>query len=185
MTNNSDGIFENVDDLEFDEQLKRELRYEFVKVHNNYYEQICENLDKRDFETAQRLTHTIKSSAGLIHELVLAKLSEDLESQIIEGNSPNKDTLIAFKNEFDRVITEIGVKERVLLTACELLGKDESLELLDIVEPLIIRQSGESLKMLDRLRKIPGSEELCENLDAYDFDNAISELMRLREILSL
>ena len=182
MTSNND-ISTDINDREFDEQLKRELRYEFVKAHKDYFEQICKHLDDGDSDTARRLTHTIKSSAGLIHERTLSKLSENLESQIDGGGSPDKHVLVDFEKEFDRVINEIGEKERVSVSDDELLGKDESLQLLDTVEPLIKAQKGESLNMLDSLRKIPGSEEFCENLETYDFDAALSELINLRKTL--
>jgi len=183
LTNNNNSAYENVYDLDFNEQLRHELRYEFVKTHKDYYEQICERLGSGDFKTAWRLTYTIKSSAGLICEPFLAKLSGDLVACIIKGDSPDECTLADFKNELDRVIAEIGVKKRILVSSDQLLGKDESFQLLNRVEPLIVNQNGEFLSMLESLRKIPGSEVLCENLESYNFDKALSELINLRETL--
>jgi len=179
----NNSIYTSEEDFEFDEQLKRELRYGFVTTHKDYFEQISKSLKNKDFGTARRLTHTIKSSAGLIHEITLAKLSEDLESQIIKGESPDKEVLADFEIEFNRILSEIGEKERVSVSVDELLEKGESLQLLDAVEPLIKSQNGDSLNMLDSIRKIPGSEELCENLETYDFDAALSILVNLRETL--
>ena len=182
--NYSHAANENIDDLQFDEQDRMELRYEFAKLHKGYYEEISQAYEMGDTELVRRLAHTLKSSAALIHESKLSELSKEIEQKLRNGVMPEIDFLASFRDEFIKVMADIGEKTLIPVKAEELLGEDEARRLLDMTEPMLKAKKVESIDMLEGLRKIFGSEDLCERLEYYEFDEALSELKKLRESLA-
>jgi len=178
-------INETADDFTFDEDdYLAEMRQEYVKEHKNYYIDICAGIETGDIETAARLAHTIKSSAAMIYEPALSEISAILEKLLMQGDIPDANTLKSFGDEFNKVLNNIGEVEQIVINEEDKLGIDESINLLNKVKPLVAEQSLECMDMLETLRRIPGSEEFCEKIRSYEFDEAVEELEKLLNSLA-
>ncbi|MCL2226904.1 MAG: diguanylate cyclase [Oscillospiraceae bacterium] len=92
-------------------ELIAKLRIDFVRHHKNAFIEMCNAIDTGDTETAHRLAHTIKGSAGLILESALARTAEKVEQVLAEAAAPTDSQLSALEREFVRVLLDIGEVE--------------------------------------------------------------------------
>jgi len=49
------------------------------------------------------------------------------------------------------------------------------------LEPLLLKSSPECLALTGKLQLIPGSEELIEDMESFDFELAMIKLSKLKE----
>jgi len=173
----------DIDEFQCNPDLLKKLRLDFAVNHKNKFTDICQAINSGDTKTAHRIAHTVKGSAGLIYEKNLANVAEDLEKQLADGNLVETALLSLFESELARVLADIGEPETLIAKEGELLSNAEAVALLDKVKPLLLTQDIASMQLLDDLRKIPQSAELCRHLQDYDFAGAIESLNNLKATL--
>jgi len=63
------------------------------------------------------------------------------------------------------------------------LGKDETVALLNELEPLLVFQNAQCIDLVDELRRIPESDELCGQVEDFDFAGALKILAGMKAAL--
>jgi len=175
----------NVYEFQNSDELTNELRRDFVKRHADTYLNLTRMIDSGDMESAHILAHSLKGVAGLIKLTTLSGIAARIENTLDKGDVPTKSALFELGNELDRVIMHIGetVDDVALVSDDTLLGKNESLALLDELQQLLESQNADCLDFLDELMKISGADELYELVSVLDFVGALDILKKLKESL--
>jgi CheY-like chemotaxis protein len=171
-----------------EEKLRNTLITRFVKDNQDKYMEITGAIDCGDIKLANRLAHTLKSNAGLLGKTVLQKTAEEIEYSLEDGkNHVTAEQLNRLEAELQSVLDELEplVKETESRQApVEALNKEEALELLTELKPLLESGNPECMKHVDALRGIPGSGEhmvqmLIQQINDLDFKQALETLEEL------
>jgi len=168
-----------------DDELMVKLKRSFVKNNTDIFAELTESLSKGDRMQAHRITHTLKSSAGLVGKASLQHIATEIESMLRknEANIPTSRliTLEAELNkvleEFTPLINEEQPEEQLHVT------KESAMALLTELEGQLKARSADSLTMLDQIKAIPGSEELVTEMEAFNFRQAAEILQSLKSSL--
>ena len=169
--------------------LQKELKVEFVKNNQTRFEEISGTLDEGDIITAHRLTHTLKSNAGLIGMSGLQKASADVEAALKNGvNLATREQMDLLQSELastlDLLEPYAAVKQEKVQPAAASYTPEKINELLDRLEPFLKSGNPECLKMIDELRVIPDSGELVRQIEDFYFSEAEKTLLGLRQKLA-
>jgi len=171
----------DIDEYQNSAELLDVLRTDFTRMHNNSMNDLRSALSLADIETAKRLVHTLKGSAGMIAEHVLAKHSGQLEMLLKEGKIPPDDKLSTLENELKLVLKRIGKPETAAPTPAEILDKDSALAVFNKLEPLLKSGDAECLSLLDDLHMIAETDDLIRQIEDFDFAKALKALEKLKD----
>jgi CheY-like chemotaxis protein len=172
---------------EADEKLKHRLIQNFISENQNKYDEIVSAVNAGDIKLADRLAHSLKSNAGYLGKTGLQKAALDVENLLKdENNSAAPDKLNTLKAELDAVLKELAASAaakkpggaaapRVSIDA---EGKQA---LINKLEPLLEGGNPECLSLIDGLLAMPGSEELIEQMERFNFDAALEVLAKLKQ----
>jgi signal transduction histidine kinase/CheY-like chemotaxis protein len=174
--------------VEPDTEFQRELKKLFVRSNQEKFDEIVKALGADDIELAHRLAHTLKSNAGQIGKTFLQQAAAVVEQHLKDGkNFVTEGQLELLKTEMNAVIAELAPlleqqqdsqSETAVQTGT--LDAQSSRELFDELEPILKMGSPDSLKFTGRLRMIPGTEELIQQIEDFDFELAIVNLAELK-----
>jgi len=170
--------------LQKEKDLKQMLIDIFVKTNQNIYEEIDEAIKSENIELAFRLSHSLKANAAQLDKKALQQAAETIEASLKnEENNVSSEDMATLKEELDAVLTELTplVSVAEIPAAIEQLGSEDASILLDELEPYLKRGNPECLPFVDKLRAIPGSEEMIEYMESYDFSKAAEALTKLRK----
>jgi HPt (histidine-containing phosphotransfer) domain-containing protein len=161
-----------------DEELKYILMVNFVNDNKNRYNEITEAINSGDIKLANRLAHTMKSNAGQLGKTKLQKAAADVEYLLKDGkNLVTSEHLAILKTELNAVLDEIApLLSEDTTPQAEVLGREEARELLVKLKPLLEKGNPDCLKFIDALRGIPGSGELIQQMENFDFELATETL---------
>ena len=159
--------------------LLEKLRSDFVRSHENTFDGIIEAISTGDIETAHRLVHSVKNSAGLINESMLMQAAQRMEDMLADGEIPESGQLSGLEHEITRVLAGIPKLEIAKPSVVSGFDKDKAMALLNELEPLLASQNVECLSLLDELRKVPGTDVLCRQIEDFDFRAAAETLSSL------
>ncbi|MCP4342967.1 MAG: transporter substrate-binding domain-containing protein [Desulfobulbaceae bacterium] len=187
----------------------------FLKVLENMHtrfqdidQEIQAEMDRGDFETAGRLSHTIKGVSGTLGALILQKKSLNLESAIKDKETDQiPDLMISFSEEVRRVMKALdplfpkksaeiveSVGEGLISETLnpEALNKEKLKAIFKELGKLIEEGKFESLQLLQQLKEELGPSMITEDilkldtlLNDYDFDEALSVTHRISKMLRL
>ncbi|MCP4098027.1 MAG: ABC transporter substrate-binding protein [Planctomycetaceae bacterium] len=187
----------------------------FLKVLENMHtrfqdidQKIQAEMDRGDFETAGRLSHTIKGVSGTLGALILQKKSLNLESAIKDKEMDQiPDLMISFSEEVRRVMKALdplfpkknaeiveSVGEGLISETLnpEALNKEKLKAIFKELDKLIEEGKFESLQLLQQLKEELGPSMITEDilkldtlLNDYDFDEALSVTHRISKMLRL
>jgi len=163
-----------------DSDLVEKLRVDFARKNKNLFQDIRRAIDTSDIKTAHLLAHTLKGTAGLIHEQVLAEAAKHVEQILASGETPTDAMLSVVERELTRVLEDIGEVEVPYSHA--MLDKENAFALFDKLEPLLLSRNVECLNLIDELRQIPETAVLCRQIKEFDFRTALKVLITLRAI---
>ena len=171
-----------------DEELKNQLKADFVKDNGNTFERITRAAAKGDIKLAHRLAHSLKNSAGLINKTALQSAAADVESAFRSGEDHTTEMqMTILKTKLNVVLDELrhyfddhANSGRPDLPHEE-LSADEISELYETLLPLLKRGSPKCLKYVGQLRRVPGSENLIEAIEGFDFKAAEEILDKIQE----
>jgi HPt (histidine-containing phosphotransfer) domain-containing protein len=158
-------------------ELLEKLRADFVRGHRDTYSKLLMQLDDGDIETAHRTAHTIKGAAGLIYEHKLLEAAFDVEQRLKMRRQPTKQDLLALEQELERVLSDIGETKTEKIAESEMMDKAGALALLEKVAPLLSDRNADIVNMLDELRKVPDSADLCRQIQDFDFASAYETVL--------
>ena len=170
-----------------EDEFEKQLKTEFVKSNQDKYSEIVRAIDCGDTAVAHRLAHNLKSNAGIIGQGDLQKAAADVEDAL-KGNvdlttGAQMDLL---NKELSKVLYSLNpyLNNAGTRAHSEPSGKTIDMgkkrELFGKLESLLNSGSPESLKLVGQLRGIPGSEELIEQIEDFNFGDAEKNLAELK-----
>jgi CheY-like chemotaxis protein len=164
-----------------DKLLQQKLINSFVKINQDIYNEITNALNVGDIELAYRLVHTLKSNAGHLNKINLQKIAQEAENCLKDAKKLSPELMESLKAELDIVLSELKplVSEPDSTPISESLGDVQIQELLKNLKALLNEGNSECLTFIDKLRSIPGTGELIQQIEAFDFDLAIETLQTL------
>jgi len=165
-------------------ELYQKMINNFVKDNKNKYEEVKNALDKKDIVLAHRLVHTLKSNAAQLNKTLLQKAAEEAENHLRNGeNKITFEQLETLENELKAVLTELTplVYEIERPIAEELKDKDAARKIIEELEILLDNSDIESLSYISGLQSIPGSGELINQIENFNFKAAIKTLANLKK----
>ena len=170
-----------------DEEFREELKKDFVRGNKNKYAEIIQSINSGEISEAFRMVHSLKSNAALIGMDALRSAASDAEAALRGGqnNLTNKqiDTL---QKELAAVLDKlapygentVGISPAEQQTA--MAGREEILEIITRLLPLLESGNPESLKYTDELKTIPGSSEAVRYVEDYYFEKAAQALSGIK-----
>jgi HPt (histidine-containing phosphotransfer) domain-containing protein len=163
-----------------DEKLKLSLMSNFVKDNKDIHARISGAIESGDIKLANRLAHTLKSNAGILGKTALQKISGDIEDLLKDGKSLVKpEHLNLLEAELTAVLNEIEplVKANVPQVRIEPIDAEKTRALFEELKPLLESGTPDSLKFIEALFGVPGSEKLIELIEDFDFEEAYKLLV--------
>jgi len=180
------SIKPEVNDVDKDDGLQKALKLAFAKDNQNKVQEIANHIENGDLKIAHRLAHTLRGTSALIGEKELHDIATEVESLL--KNEENRLTdahMQILDEELQKVLQELAPllaseqkeqKEQMQAKATS-QGADE---IFNKLEPLLKTRNPGAHALLDDLRAIPGTTELIEQVEKYDFKLALMTLQRLR-----
>ncbi|MCL2690230.1 MAG: ATP-binding protein [Chitinispirillia bacterium] len=167
-----------------DSELRQKLINKFVKTNKGKFDEISSAINQGDIKLAHRLAHTLKSNAGQLNKPLLQQAAAVVEGLLKDGkNLVMHHQMETLKSELGAVITELEplVKEQVYTAAAEPLDGAAARKVLEELKPMLEDSNSASLTFIDKLLRIPGSTELIQQIENFDFKIAnvtLAELMK-------
>jgi len=117
----------------------------------------------------------------------LVQISEEIEECLKDGKNlvtpQQKDELNKELNkalaEFEHQINE--TEQKLPVESEKSLDSEAILNLLGELEPMLKESDTDCMDLLDNLRLIPGSDTLVQQVEEFDFENALGTLIELKE----
>ena len=177
-----------------EEKLKNKLVHIFIRNNKNFYNEITKVIENGDIKQAHLLAHSLKGNAGLLGKMRLRKAAEDIENLLIhEENQVNEFAMNTLKTELDTVLEDLALLANELAAGqsdaetnkvVTDLDDEKVRALFDELETLIDGGDVQCLNLIDRLRPIPGTDELIQQLEYFEFDMAMKTLVLLKNNIS-
>ena len=167
-----------------DGELRQKIINNFMKDNRGKYEEIKKAINAEDITLAYRLVHTLKSNAGQLDKILLYNAAGDLEKSLNnEENHVTPDQLEVLEKELNAVITELTplVREADYQIVTELNDAEAARETLDKLKSLLEDSDSDCLELIGSLQMIPGSGELIEQIENFEFKNAMKTLAELNK----
>ena len=173
--------------FELDAEFTRSLKRIFLKSNRNKFEEIKSALDNNDVKLAHRLAHTLKSNAGQIGLEDLRKAAADVENFLKDGkNSVTKKQLALLNAALNAALTELAAQlapfeEQPAESQTAEIDTEKAKEIFDSLEDLLKRGNPECRKYINELRAIPGSGQLAQYIEDFEFEKALLEYGELKK----
>jgi signal transduction histidine kinase/CheY-like chemotaxis protein len=171
---------------EADMELQKRLQILFLENNQNKFKEIAEALDEGDIKLAHRLAHTLKGNAGQIGQAFLQQAAADVELRLKDGtNMVTSEQMFVLETELEAALAELSplndeASHPAETVPVEPLDAQSAQELLVKLEPMLKMGSPDSLKLIDSLRRIPGSGEMIRQIENFDFEQAVVTLAGLK-----
>jgi len=175
-------------DLSFDDQADDDLRQRlirrFVDGNKTKYDEITNAIKENDLITAHRLVHTLKSNAGQLNKTTLQHAAAEVERNLKNGNNlVTPQQLQELETELNFVLNELAPISSGPLgyyNNAKPLEKEEVLNILNELEPILKDNDPECLSYTDTLLLIPGCEDLIKQIENFDFELAVNSLTQIK-----
>jgi len=165
-----------------DNDLRQKLINLFVKNNKEIFNKITEAINTGDIKLAYRLAHSLKSNAGQLNKTALQQIAADVEDSLKnEENRTNQSQMEKLQIELNAVLTELTPLTCELKKSLTPLDSKTAIKILDELEPLLRDNDPECLSHIENLLLIPGSEELINNIESFNFDLAAETLAKLKQ----
>jgi len=164
--------------------LIEKLRSDFAKTQKDAVTNIIKAINDGDRQTAHRLAHSLKGLAGLICENTLMQEAKKVETSLSLRGATN-DELLILETELNRVISSIVPKEKAVNLAPKVLNKEAAKATFDKAVPLLASRNADALQFIDELCEIPGTNEIVDLIEGFDFGPALNAINALRGTLGV
>ncbi|MCL2366804.1 MAG: ATP-binding protein [Oscillospiraceae bacterium] len=171
---------ENVNFLQNRDEFYMRLKSYFSRDHKNAAAKLSDAINSGDLETAHRLAHTLKSSAGMIDEIALSRAAGNAEATLSKGNVPDSEQLLTIETALNLALERID-KQQPFKSFYNFYDKSSAKRTFEKLEPLLLAQSLDCLNMLEEIRKFPETAILIRQIERFDFDDALKSLKLIRE----
>jgi len=179
--------------LETEAEFQKSLQSFFVRSNKDVYNKIIAALQNDDIKLAHRLTHSLKSNAAQIGKTELQKIAAKVEAGLKRGiKNITDEQMITLKNELDAVLSEL------LPIVDEQPHADEKMDMIQIefaqpvideLEALLKKGSPECLNFIDRVRRLPGENDIknqiIQQMEDFDFEFALDLLNQLKHDINI
>jgi PAS domain S-box-containing protein len=182
---NSGAVQKNVQ-IDADMEFQNSLRQLFVSNNQKKYEEIAGALEAGDIKLAHRLAHTLKSNAGQLGKTTLQQIAADMEGRLKGGkNTVTPQQMAALEKELSAALAEFAPLLNSLPAGAESepLDAEAARELLAKLEPTLKMGNPDCRTFIESLRRIPGSENLIQQIENFNFEQALLMLAELERRL--
>ena len=166
------------------EELKKHLQDRFLKNNKTKYDEITRAISSDDTDLARRLAHTLRGNAGFIGEIELQKAAAAVEDFLKDALVPvPQDAMEVLKTELTCVLGRLQelFSESQTPKVVQQLNKEQVLELLNKLEPMVKTRETGCYDFLDDLRGVEGAIELAQHIENFDFKLAAGALEELKK----
>jgi len=171
----------NINEYQTDTELIKKLKVNFLRSYENKINELRNLINKNDLKNAEIFAHSLKGQAGLIFESRLFTIAEDTEFLINKGGVPNDEELDILEQELINVIERVDVNSNEIKKSN--VNKDEALELLEKIKPMLESRKTAARNSLGVLKDLPEAAILIKQIEKYDFATALKSLDSLILIL--
>jgi HPt (histidine-containing phosphotransfer) domain-containing protein len=163
------------------DELQRKLRSSFIRNNQGKFTEIIKAIASGDMVLAHRLAHTLKGNAGQIGETALQSAAARIEILLKDGTIPDEDSIINLENELTLAFEELKPIHAEPLESVLSQNTGQIQALFEKLEPMLKNINPESVNLLDAIRAVPGAQELCRQIEEYDFESAAKTLAELKK----
>jgi len=173
-----------------DNELRHRLMVNFVSSNRTVAADIAAAIAVGDIKLAHRLAHSLKSNAGNLGKTLLLRAAEAVEDGLKNENcmvTPRQ--MKTLEMELNAVLVELApIYEQFSKVeneaSADTLDNDSALALLDKITGLLEMGSPECRQYYTELRRIPGGDALIQQIDDFEFENAVETVVKIREDLN-
>ena len=174
-----------------DEKAESELRQllinTFVTNNREKFNEINNAIDENDIVLAHRLAHTLKNNAGQLGEFLLHSAAESVEHCLIKiGSTKIDEQMEALHKELNETLQRLEPMTHFPSVPDHAAGPVDlkaAYKVLENLEFLLKDSDFDCLSYVDKLKAIPGSEDLIKDIIDLEFKPALEKLSGLRETL--
>jgi len=166
----------------FESELRPKLYINFVKNNQNRYSELRDAIANGDMKLAYRVAHNLKTNAAQLGKVLLQQTAEKIEKQLHEGKEPiTAQQLAELETELNAVITELKliVAEYPPFMLSESGDTTDEFEFIEKLKRMLKAQDTDCLNLVDELRLRPGSGEIIELIEDFNFAQALEALVAL------
>jgi CheY-like chemotaxis protein len=180
-------VIDSAKQTQEENELWKKLIVNFVTQNKDKSAEIADAVDSGDFKLAHRLAHTLKGNAAQLGKVLLQKAAEGIEEALKDGGgSVTPRQLKTLDIELSAVLVELTPLYEEFSQIEESsddasLSAESSLELLDKLAVLLEQGNPGCRDLIGELRRIPDSEELIQQISAFEFPEAIACVIELRK----
>jgi signal transduction histidine kinase/CheY-like chemotaxis protein len=162
------------------------LRKDFYNGQKHTAKNIRDAVSAGDFETAERLAHTLKGLAGMIKEHQLEKISSKTE-KTLKQKTLHEEDIILLENQLSIILSDIeGVLKRdVSASVMAAISDDERSALFNKLEIMLAESDATCLSLAEKLVKIPETKVLAKQIENCSFEDALITLRTMRAVLEI
>jgi CheY-like chemotaxis protein len=166
------------------EALQERLKLNFVKSNQNTFAELQKALGKDDIKLAHRLAHTIKSNAGQIGEKALQEAAAVAEGRLLDGkNLLTPEQTAVLETELKAVLGKLApmLTEAAAKNKAAAISWEEQHELFERLEDMLKNRNPGCIDLIEKLRAVPGTEELIRQIEIFHFKQALAALSEFKK----
>jgi len=169
---------------EMEQALRQKLIKYFLRDGRDKVRQIRDALDLKDYKLAHRLAHTLKGNAGQLGAEALQVIAFDIESKLkVNAQLVTDELLSSLENAVNSTIYEMEQEASKPPDTADDKSDINAAELLDTIKNLLEHRDASCLKLIDKLRLIPYTENLIVQIENFDFKLATDSLAEIEQKL--
>jgi len=164
--------------------LNERLKINFIKENQAKFKEITEAIGTGDVKLAYRLVHSLKSNAGLIGKTGLQIAAAEMEILLKDGHIPiATEPITLLEIELNSVLEELTPLFNQFAEPLiqKEMTQNQILALFEKIEVMLEDLNPACVNLIDEIRPIPGTEELINRIENYDFEAAAELLTKLRK----
>jgi len=168
---------------ERDAKLRRKAIITFVKENETTFELMSKALDEGDTETAHRIAHTLKSSAGYLGKKGLEEAAASLELSLgADTPTHSQEQVDVLQKELQEALTEFRpIAEAAEADKPEIvqIEAEELAALFAELKPLLENDDFGATAYVEKLHGIAGMSIIASMIDDYDYASALTLIKSL------
>jgi signal transduction histidine kinase/CheY-like chemotaxis protein len=182
----------NIVNVEEEEKHRMEMIKTFITRNKTTFGNIKKVLEEGNIKLAHRLVHTLKGAASTIGMTMLADAAFAIEQSLSEGETENlhekmntlEHELSAALNELIPIANDYYRSRDQDKTSEKNFDDQKALNFLTTLDSLLESCSFDSLNLVNDLKKIPGTEQLAEQIENIKFKQARETLAGIKKQLA-
>ena len=164
-----------------EKELRQKLINDFIESNSGKYNEIVNTINSGDLRLAYRIVHSLKNNASLLGITALQCAARDIEEHLKSGESLIAgENLTTLENELNKTLAELTPQvNKKSRSEPELLKPPDADELRKLrvkLAVLLEEKNMESMRLIDILWQIPGTDELIHQIEDLEFKQALITL---------